>query len=141
MDDITVQMIRNTVGKNMFVREAMINGVLTGLAVQGKLILAGETFYDGAFVAVLKELADKRVSEIIKVFSHDCGRLLSDELFVGWDDKKSAEREYFTYFGTGMMYVCNLYRELASTNLDHRTILAKSYDIIEKRSAELKELI
>jgi hypothetical protein len=141
MIDLTVHMIREMVGKNMTTREVCVKGLIAGLAVQVELVMAGRVFYDGAFVSTLKLSAEKRISDLSATLGIFNGKPLPEALFVGWNDKKGMETEYFTYFGMGMVFVCKLYEELTTANIGWPEIMAKVSAIVDSRSAELRKMI
>ncbi len=141
MEDIVVKMMKEVNGKDMFYREACLGGVLAGFAVQKQLIMAGKVVYDGSFVAMIKDLSDKPVPVVLRSLGGVYESQLYESMFVGWRTKDKYKREYFTYFGLGMLWVSKLYKEFTLAKIGWPEIMAKVTAVVDVRSSELKKLL
>lgn len=141
MKDVFVQMLLELRGKEMRTREVLVGGMLSGILVQRELVVIGKVRYDGALVARLKILADKKLPFVIREQGVVGEGLLYEGLFVGWGEKQGLEDNYFSYLGQGMIYVCKLYEELTTANFKHPEIIATIYKVTDSRVAELRKMV
>ncbi len=141
MNDIVVEMIRKTYGKEARYSDVCISGVLAGIGVQKELVMAGKVFNDGSLVATLTGLAEKKSIAMLRELGDEYESLLFEGLFVGWEDKGEMARDYFTCFGMGMGYVCKLYEEFTTAGVVWPDIIAKITLVVDARMIELRKMI